>query len=38
MMMHPAAVKTLRSTISKLTAKRGKGDPEKVANWMAAKF
>lgn len=38
MMMHPAAVKTLRSTIKELSAKRGRGDPEKVANWMAAKF
>jgi acetyl-CoA decarbonylase/synthase complex subunit delta len=38
MMMHPAAVKTLKSTIGKLSAKRGKANPEKVANWMAAKF
>jgi acetyl-CoA decarbonylase/synthase complex subunit delta len=38
MMMHPAAVKTLRNTIRELSAKRGRADPEKVANWIAAKF
>jgi acetyl-CoA decarbonylase/synthase, CODH/ACS complex subunit delta len=38
MMMHPAAVKTLKNTIKELTAKRGRGDAAKVANWMSAKF
>jgi acetyl-CoA decarbonylase/synthase complex subunit delta len=38
MMMHPAAVKTLKNTIKELSAKHGRGDPTKVANWMSAKF
>ena len=38
MMMHPAAVTTLKNTIKELTAKRGRGDPAKIANWMSAKF
>ncbi len=38
MMMHPAAVKTLKNTVKELTAKRGRGDPEKIANWVSTKF
>jgi acetyl-CoA decarbonylase/synthase complex subunit delta len=38
MMMHPAAVKSLRSTVKELSAKRGRGDPEMVASWISAKF
>jgi acetyl-CoA decarbonylase/synthase complex subunit delta len=38
MMMHPAAVRTLKNTIKELSAKRGRGDPAKVAKWMSAKF
>jgi acetyl-CoA decarbonylase/synthase, CODH/ACS complex subunit delta len=38
MMMHPAAVKTLKNTIKELTTKHGRGDAAKVANWMSAKF
>lgn len=37
MMMHPAAVKTLKKTIEYLT-KGSSGDPEKIANWVTAKL
>lgn len=37
MMMHPAAVKTLKDVIKELTGK-SKGDPEKIANWITAKI
>lgn len=38
MMMHPAAVRTLQNTIKRLAGKRGLGDPEKIADWVSAKF
>ena len=38
MMLHPAAVKTLRNTIKRLTAKSGSVDVSKVAEWVSAKF
>jgi acetyl-CoA decarbonylase/synthase complex subunit delta len=38
MMMHPAAVRTLKNTLNELTAKRGRGDPKKIANWVSTKF
>ena len=38
MMLHPAAVKTLRNTIKKLTAKSGSMDVSKIAEWVSAKF
>jgi acetyl-CoA decarbonylase/synthase complex subunit delta len=38
MMMHPAAVRTLKDTLKRLAGKRGLGDPEKIANWVSAKF
>jgi acetyl-CoA decarbonylase/synthase complex subunit delta len=38
MMMHPAAVRTLKNTIKELTGKRGKSDPARIANWMSAKI
>ncbi len=37
MMMHPAAVKTMKDTIRRLTAGK-KGNPEQIANWVTAKF
>ncbi len=37
MMMHPAAVKTLKDVIMNLTGKGG-GKPEKIANWITAKI
>jgi len=37
MMMHPAAVKTLKDVIKELTGK-GRGEPEKIANWITAKI
>ena len=38
MMLHPAAVKTLRNTINRLTTKKGTADIAKIANWISAKF
>ena len=38
MMLHPAAVKTLRNTIKRLTAKSGSVDVSKIADWVSAKF
>jgi acetyl-CoA decarbonylase/synthase complex subunit delta len=38
MMMHPAAVRTLKNTIKKLSKKRGMGDPAKIDKWITAKF
>jgi len=37
MMMHPAAVKTLKDVIKELTGK-GRGEPGKIANWITAKI
>ncbi|UCE58084.1 MAG: CO dehydrogenase/acetyl-CoA synthase subunit delta [Candidatus Bathyarchaeota archaeon] len=37
MMMHPAAVKTLKDVIKELTGKKGRGDPRKIASWVTAK-
>jgi len=37
MMMHPAAVKTLKDVIEELTGK-GKGEPKKLASWITAKI
>jgi len=38
MMLHPAAVKTLRNTIKRLTEKRDTEDIANIANWVSAKF
>ena len=38
MMMHPAAVKTLKDVIKELTEKRGRGEPGKIANWITTKI
>ena len=38
MMLHPAAVRTLRNTVKRLTEKRGTADAAKLANWVSAKF
>ena len=38
MMMHPAAVTTLKNTVKELTAKRGRGDIAKIAKWVSTKF
>ena len=37
MMMHPAAVKTLKDVIKELTGKKGRGEPRKIAGWVTAK-
>jgi acetyl-CoA decarbonylase/synthase complex subunit delta len=37
MMMHPAAVKTLKDVIKRLTSGKS-GNPEKIANWVTAKI
>jgi len=37
MMMHPAAVKTLKDVIKELTGK-GKGEPKKISSWITAKI
>lgn len=37
MMMHPAAVKTLKDVIKQLTSGKS-GNPEKIVNWVAAKI
>jgi len=36
MMLHPAAVKTLRNVIKRLTTKSGTLDTEKIANWVSS--
>jgi len=38
MMMHPAAVKTLREVINKLTAGATRGKPEAIAEWVTMKI
>jgi len=38
MMLHPAAVRTLRNTIKRLTEKRGTADIAKFANWVSSKY
>jgi len=38
MMLHPAAVKTLRNTIKRLTEKSDTADIAKIANWVSTKF
>ena len=38
MMLHPAAVRTLRNTIKRLTEKRGTADVSKFKNWVSAKY
>ncbi len=38
MMMHPAAVKTLKDVIKELSGKRDRGETGKIANWIAAKI
>jgi len=37
MMMHPAAVKTLKDVIKELTGK-GRGEPGKISNWITTKI
>ncbi len=38
MMMHPAAVKTLKDVIKELMGKKGRGEAGKIANWIPAKI
>ncbi|MFQ6074080.1 MAG: CO dehydrogenase/acetyl-CoA synthase subunit delta [Candidatus Bathyarchaeia archaeon] len=38
MMMHPAAVKTLKDVISELTAGTGRGKPELISDWVTLKI
>ncbi len=38
MMMHPAAVKTLKDVINELTAGMGKGKPELISDWVTLKI
>jgi acetyl-CoA decarbonylase/synthase, CODH/ACS complex subunit delta len=38
MMLHPAAVRTLRNTVKRLTEKPGSVDISKIANWVTAKY
>lgn len=38
MMMHPAAVKTLKDVISELTAGTGRGRPELIGDWVTLKI
>jgi acetyl-CoA decarbonylase/synthase complex subunit delta len=38
MMLHPAAVKTLRNTVKRLSGKTGTMDVEKIANWVSTKI
>lgn len=38
MMLHPAAVRTLRNTVKKLIEKPGSVDLSKIANWVTAKY
>lgn len=38
MMLHPAAVQTLRNTIKRLTEKPGAVDAKKITDWVSANF
>jgi acetyl-CoA decarbonylase/synthase complex subunit delta len=38
MMMHPAAVRTLKDVINKLTTGLGKGKPELISDWVTLKI
>jgi len=38
MMMHPAAVKTVKDVISKLTTGAARGKPEQIADWVTMKI
>jgi acetyl-CoA decarbonylase/synthase complex subunit delta len=38
MMLHPAAVRTLRNTVKRLTEKRGTVDVAKITNWISKKI
>ena len=38
MMLHPAAVQTLKNTIKRLTEKRGTTDIAQIANWVSTNF
>jgi len=38
MMMHPAAVKTLKDVINELTAGMGRGKPELISDWVTLKI
>jgi acetyl-CoA decarbonylase/synthase complex subunit delta len=38
MMLHPAAVRSLRNTVKRLTEKPGSVDLSKIANWVTAKY
>jgi len=38
MMMHPAAVKTLKDVVGKLTTNATKGKPERIADWVTMKI
>ena len=38
MMLHPAAVRTLRNTVKRLTEKRGTVDVAKITNWVSKKI
>ena len=38
MMLHPAAVRTLRNTVKRLTEKPGSVGLSKIANWVTAKY
>jgi len=38
MMMHPAAVKTVRDVISKLTQSGSRGRPEQINDWVSLKI
>ena len=38
MMMHPAAVKTVKEVINKLTTGATRGKPDQIVDWVTAKF
>jgi acetyl-CoA decarbonylase/synthase complex subunit delta len=38
MMLHPAAVRTLRNTIKRLTEKLGTVDTSNYTNWVSTKY
>jgi CO dehydrogenase/acetyl-CoA synthase delta subunit len=38
MMMHPAAVKTVKDVINRLTAGATRGKPEQIADWVSMKI
>jgi CO dehydrogenase/acetyl-CoA synthase delta subunit len=38
MMMHPAAVKTVKEVVNELMGGRGAGRPEKIAEWVTLKI